>query len=71
MAALGQIPPPRCAIAAGWSSSDSGNMALSLGLLILQHNNVAGGSAGKQRPDQLSGCRLIALRTLIPFQAIG
>jgi hypothetical protein len=32
----------------------------------LQHNNIAGAAAGKQRPDQLHGHRLIALRTLIP-----
>jgi len=33
--------------------------------------NVAGGQASKQRPDQLHGHRLIALRTLIPLQAIS
>jgi len=43
----------------------------SAGSLVLQHNNVAGGSAGKQRPDQLHGHRLVTLRTLIPFQAVG
>jgi hypothetical protein len=35
------------------------------------HNNLAGSSAGKQRPDQLRGYGLVALRTLIPFQTIG
>src|SRR5258707_6289314 len=29
----------------------------SLSSLVLQHNNVAGGSASKQRPDQLSRLR--------------
>jgi len=33
---------------------------------ILQHNNIAGSPASKQRPDQLHGHRLVALRTLIP-----
>ena len=36
-------------------------MVPSLGLLVQQHNNVAGGPAGKQRPDQLRGHCLVAL----------
>jgi hypothetical protein len=43
----------------------------SIGLLVLQHNNIARAAAGKQRPDQLRGHGLVALRTLIPLQAIG
>jgi len=43
----------------------------SLSSLVLQHNDVAGGPAGKQRPDQLHGHRLVALRALIPLQAVG
>jgi hypothetical protein len=39
--------------------------------LALQHDDLAGGPAGKQRPDQLHGHGLVALRTLIAFQAIG
>jgi hypothetical protein len=42
-----------------------------LGSLVLQHDNVAGCPAGKQRPDQLHGDCLVALWTLIPLQAIG
>src|SRR6266566_5236344 len=45
-------------------------MAPSLGSIV-QHDDVAGGSPSKQRPDQLHGHRLVALRTLIPLQAIG
>jgi len=45
--------------------------APSPGLVNLQRDNVADSSAGKQRPDQLHGDRLVALRTLIPLQAVG
>jgi len=55
---------------AGRSSSDSENMAPSLGSLALL-DDVAGGPTGKQRPDQLHGRGLVALRTLIALQAIG
>ena len=41
------------------------------GSLVLQHDDIAGGSAGKQRPDQLRGHGLVALRTLVPLQAVG
>jgi integrase len=37
----------------------------------LYHDNVAGGAAPKQRPDELRCHCLIALWTSIPFQAIG
>jgi hypothetical protein len=43
----------------------------SLSSLVLQHNDVAGSPAGKQRPDQLRGHRLVALWTLILLQAIS
>jgi hypothetical protein len=33
--------------------------------LVLQSNDIAGGSASKQRPDQLRGDGLVALLTLI------
>jgi hypothetical protein len=46
-------------------------MLPSLSSLVLQHNDVACSPAGKQRPDQLHGHGLVALRTLIPLQAIG
>jgi hypothetical protein len=46
-------------------------MVPGLSSLILQHDDVAGAAAGKQRPDQLHGHRLVVLRTLIPLQAIG
>jgi hypothetical protein len=42
-----------------------------LGSLTLQRNNVAGSPAGKQRPDQLHGYRLVALRALTPLQAVS
>jgi len=41
-------------------------MVSSLSSLILQRDAYAGSPTGKQRPDQLHGHRLIALRTLIP-----
>jgi len=37
----------------------------------VQHDDVAGSPAGKQRPDQLRGHRLVALWTLIPLQAVS
>jgi hypothetical protein len=46
-------------------------MALSLGSLVLQQDNIAGGPAGKQRADQVCGRRLVAVRTLIPFKAVS
>jgi hypothetical protein len=46
-------------------------MASSLGSLVLHHDDIAGGAAGKQRPDQLRGQRLIASRTLIPLEAVS
>jgi hypothetical protein len=45
-------------------------MAPSLGSLVL-HDRITCSPAGKQRPDQLHGDRLVALRTLIPLQPIG
>jgi hypothetical protein len=42
-----------------------------LGSIALQHDNVDGSPAGKQCPDQLRGQGLVALRTLIPLQAVG
>jgi hypothetical protein len=45
-------------------------MPPSLGSFVL-HNNLAGSSAGKQRPDQLRGYGLVALRALIPLKAIS
>ena len=39
--------------------------------LVLQNDDVVSGLAGKQRPDQLRSHGLVALRTLIPLQAIG
>src|SRR5258708_36648536 len=40
-------------------------------LVALQHDDVAGGTAGNQRTDQLRGHRLVALRTLTPLQAVS
>jgi hypothetical protein len=53
------------------ASSGSGNTAPSPGSVALQHDNIARNPAGKERPDQLHGDRLVALWTLIPFQAVG
>jgi hypothetical protein len=55
-----------CCSVDGRSSPDSGNTAPSLGSLVLQRDDVAGGPASKQRPDQLHGHGLVALWTLIP-----
>jgi len=46
-------------------------MVSSLSSLILQRDAYAGSPTGKQRPDQLHGHRLVALRTLIPLQAVS
>src|SRR6266699_1452459 len=64
---LSMVSPP-CPIA---RQGPPRPMAPSLGLLVLQHNNVAGGPAGKQRPDQLRGHCLVALWTLIPLKAVS
>jgi len=39
--------------------------------LVLQHDDVVSGPAGKQRSDQLRGHGLVALRTRIPLQTVG
>jgi hypothetical protein len=53
------------------SRATAGTTPPRLASLVPQYDDVAGSPASKQRPDQLQGRGLVALRTLIPLQAIG
>ena len=53
------------------SRATAGTTPPRLASLVLQHDDVGGRAAGKERPDQLRGHGLVALRTLIALKVIS
>jgi hypothetical protein len=65
---FGMVSASRCPTR---SRATAGTKPPRLASLVLRYDDVTCGPAGKQRPDQLHGHGLVALRTLNALQVIG